>query len=313
MDKAAHPVVLHILVAEDDELNRLLLCDILENLGYTYRAAADGTQALALYRQETFDAALLDLQMPGLDGYAVIRQIRQIEEATKSHLPIAALSGNSTNVRKFGGRSFVNPTASKSAAGLDFELPKPFYPQDVSELLAAIVEKFKIRWPGHDSSTLIAEHNPEPVAEACGQVPIKAVQELVPEDPRFAYSAADLQAILAKTSGDFDFLVTLLDRFKASAKSMVSTIQADLETGDLAAARRDAHTLKGQLAIFNAYKAMRLTESLEFIPDAGTIVDLQNTLQDISMAIDQIAATLTAFFQSERPLSQEKATEAKYD
>ena len=63
-----------ILVVDDEELNRDLLQQILDREGYQVAIAANGQEALALLRQETFHVVLTDLKMPGMTGVEVIRE-----------------------------------------------------------------------------------------------------------------------------------------------------------------------------------------------------------------------------------------------
>lgn len=64
-----------ILVVEDNELNRKLLVDILENLGYEVTQAQDGEIALNLLTNNHFDLVLLDIQLPKISGYEVMKQM----------------------------------------------------------------------------------------------------------------------------------------------------------------------------------------------------------------------------------------------
>ena len=65
------------LIADDDELSRLLLQETTEQAGFDTVAVADGTDALQAALSRHFDIALLDVEMPGLDGYAVCRALRR--------------------------------------------------------------------------------------------------------------------------------------------------------------------------------------------------------------------------------------------
>jgi len=67
-----------ILVAEDNLANRELIPEILESCGHEVIEAEDGQQALERLKETKPDLVLLDIQMPVLDGYAVIRRLRQI-------------------------------------------------------------------------------------------------------------------------------------------------------------------------------------------------------------------------------------------
>jgi diguanylate cyclase (GGDEF)-like protein len=80
-----------VLIADDDEINLLLLRETLEGAGFEVVAASDGAEALNLAAMDRFDAALLDVQMPNVDGHEVCRRLRAAE-ATR-HLPIVMITG----------------------------------------------------------------------------------------------------------------------------------------------------------------------------------------------------------------------------
>src|SRR5205085_10924767 len=81
-----------ILVAEDDEDNRLVMKMLLELRGYRVLVAANGHEALAVVERELPDLILMDLRMPQLNGLATARQLRQHEQAELRRVPIIALS-----------------------------------------------------------------------------------------------------------------------------------------------------------------------------------------------------------------------------
>jgi CheY-like chemotaxis protein len=70
--KMIPPISLSLLVVDDDELNRDMLCRRLAREGYTTHGAEDGHQALELVRRHKFDLILLDVTMPGLDGLVLL-------------------------------------------------------------------------------------------------------------------------------------------------------------------------------------------------------------------------------------------------
>jgi PAS domain S-box-containing protein len=82
---------LHILVVEDDEINRLSLTVQLKRLGHTFTSAANGRQALEFLRDEDFDCVLMDIQMPEMDGVETTRLIRTMD-APKNGVHIIALT-----------------------------------------------------------------------------------------------------------------------------------------------------------------------------------------------------------------------------
>jgi len=79
-----------ILVVDDEERNRRLLVAMLEAEGYAAAAASDGAQALELMRQNPPDIVLLDIMMPGMDGYEVARALKA-DAATRA-IPVVMVT-----------------------------------------------------------------------------------------------------------------------------------------------------------------------------------------------------------------------------
>jgi two-component system cell cycle response regulator DivK len=114
-----------ILVVEDTEDNRLIIGDLLANAGYEMIAAVDGLAGVAAAEREQPDLILMDIQLPGIDGYEATRRIRAIPALAK--VPIIAvtsyaLSGDEAKTRE---------------AGCDGYVAKPFSPR---QLLAKVRE-----------------------------------------------------------------------------------------------------------------------------------------------------------------------------
>jgi len=83
-----------ILLAEDNAVNRTLAIRLLEKRGYTVAVAANGREALAALENEDFDAILIDVQMPEMDGFEATGKIRKKEKATGKHIPIIAMTAH---------------------------------------------------------------------------------------------------------------------------------------------------------------------------------------------------------------------------
>ena len=106
-----------ILIADDSEINRALLKEILGD-GYDYLEAEDGAAAVELMRQRTdISLLLLDLMMPGMDGFEVLREIREQENGEK-HLPVMLLTARAEDADQVRGLE----------SGADDYVTKPFSP-----------------------------------------------------------------------------------------------------------------------------------------------------------------------------------------
>ena len=85
-----------ILLAEDNSVNQLVACAMLEKLQAKAQIAETGMAAVEMATQGDYQAILMDLQMPGMDGIAAAREIRRREQlAGKPPIPIIAMTGNS--------------------------------------------------------------------------------------------------------------------------------------------------------------------------------------------------------------------------
>jgi CheY-like chemotaxis protein len=118
-----------ILLVEDNAINQLVTASMLESEGFVVVVAGDGVEALTRLRHESFDAILMDVQMPLMDGLAATRAIRQQERETGKHVPIIALTAN----------VFAADRAACMAAGMDDFLAKPISFADLDRVLAPLL------------------------------------------------------------------------------------------------------------------------------------------------------------------------------
>ncbi|MBW8734900.1 MAG: PAS domain-containing protein, partial [Asticcacaulis sp.] len=108
---------LRVLLVEDNAINAMVAGDMLTRLGHSYEIAGTGRDALRAWREKPFDAVLMDVQMPDMDGVQATRRIRQMERAEKvSPIPIVAMTALAANEDR----------EMCLAAGMDAYLAKPF-------------------------------------------------------------------------------------------------------------------------------------------------------------------------------------------
>jgi signal transduction histidine kinase/CheY-like chemotaxis protein len=87
------PEPLHVLLAEDNEVNRQVAVEFLEMRGHRVQVAHDGLEALQALERQQFDAILMDIQMPRMDGFQATASIRENEKTSGRHIPIIAMTG----------------------------------------------------------------------------------------------------------------------------------------------------------------------------------------------------------------------------
>jgi PAS domain S-box-containing protein len=95
IEALAQAAPLSILIAEDNEFNAQLIRQLLQRRGHQVTVASNGIDALSLATRGSYQIMLLDLHMPGLDGFEVIEKIRARERSTGGHLPVVALTARS--------------------------------------------------------------------------------------------------------------------------------------------------------------------------------------------------------------------------
>ncbi|MGI4886813.1 MAG: PAS domain-containing protein [Janthinobacterium lividum] len=118
-----------ILLAEDNPVNQFIAVVVLERWGVQVEAVANGTDALAYLRTQPYDAALLDIRMPGLSGVAVTTAIRAHPDPVRATVPIIALTAN----------AFDADRAGYLAAGMNACLTKPYEEAALYQLLVQLI------------------------------------------------------------------------------------------------------------------------------------------------------------------------------
>ena len=134
-DAAASIAGRRLLVAEDNELNREIAVYLLQEAGAVVDQAADGKEAVEMFAASapgTYDAVLMDVMMPELDGHAAARAIRGMDRPD-AQLPIIAMTAN----------LFDEDVAACLAAGMDAHIPKPLEAGRMIKTIAEWLERKK--------------------------------------------------------------------------------------------------------------------------------------------------------------------------
>jgi predicted ATPase/signal transduction histidine kinase/ActR/RegA family two-component response regulator len=125
---AAPGTGLRVLVAEDNRINQLVVVRLLTLDGHVCTVAANGAEALDLLEREQFDAVLMDVQMPIMDGYTAAREIRRREQGAARRIPIIAVTASAT----------TEVVAACTASGMDHYLSKPLRIEAVRDVLRLV-------------------------------------------------------------------------------------------------------------------------------------------------------------------------------
>jgi two-component system, sensor histidine kinase len=124
------PMRLHVLAAEDNAVNQLVLKTLLHQLGLEPTVVEDGAAAVEAWRDGAWDVILMDVQMPVMDGLAATAAIRKAERDTgRARTPIIALTAN----------AMAHQIEAYRAAGMDGHVAKPIAAADLFQALSEVM------------------------------------------------------------------------------------------------------------------------------------------------------------------------------
>jgi ammonium transporter, Amt family len=230
---------LHLLVAEDNEMNQFVTQETLRRAGCTCEIVSNGALALEAVRRGKYDAVLMDCQMPGMDGLEASRRIREREEdEALPRIPIIALTAEAIN----GDREKC------LAAGMDGYVTKPINAEALFSTINSLV-KAKT-----STSVRIAATKPDQAKAAPLEAPF------------------DVKAMLARSLGDPKFAHKILDMFQRRAALDVKQLRKFVAAGEADNAQRIAHNLKSVASHLEAGELREIAFELE---QAGARRDLQ--------------------------------------
>ncbi|MGO4437662.1 response regulator [Rhizobium sp. RAF56] len=129
---------LDILVAEDNDINQIVFSQILEGLGYRYRIAASGDEAVRMWNDRRPAIILMDVSLPGLDGFEATRLIREMEEGTGFSTPIIGVLT----------QAFEGDRAACMQSGMNDVIMKPVSPDTLETVFQAFISTVGSRAAG---------------------------------------------------------------------------------------------------------------------------------------------------------------------
>jgi CheY-like chemotaxis protein len=125
---------MRLLLVEDNELNREIATELLGDIGFAVDAAESGEDAIRILEVDRgYDALLMDIQMPGMDGYETTRAIRRSSDPYMKELPIIALTAN----------AFDEDRQKALDSGMNEHLPKPISIKKLRQVLGEVIPKKK--------------------------------------------------------------------------------------------------------------------------------------------------------------------------
>ena len=251
---------LRILLVEDNDFNQQVASELLVDVGAVVDIAENGSIAVAKIKSASYDIALMDMQMPVMDGVTATQEIRKLGH---SDLPIIAMTANAMQADR----------EKCAAAGMNDFLTKPIDP----DALFATLLKWHGRKAGAAASSLPKLDQPARGADDDG----------IPTD----IPGLDTVAGLKRVRGKRPLYLDLLRKFASGQKDAVAQIRAAQTGGDVSTAERIAHTLKGIAGNLGAAGLQTLAAEAEAAikaggPAAAELAAVEKSLASLIAALD---------------------------
>jgi signal transduction histidine kinase/CheY-like chemotaxis protein/HPt (histidine-containing phosphotransfer) domain-containing protein len=255
---ASSPLAGHVLLVEDNPVNRQVAQRLIGLIGLSFVVAENGKEALDHIQQQAFDAVLMDCQMPVMDGYTATRIQRQSETPGGKRIPIIAMTAN----------AMAGDREKCLNAGMDDYMSKP--------LNRALLEQTLRRWLPADAKTqtVVASSKPAAVLAA----PTAAAAKPAPAAPPKPAGLAATPDSVLDTDVVRDLLDVMGDEFTDLVQVYLEDTPKALAALEQAAARGDnegliapSHSLKSTSANLGALGLSELAKRLEHGARSGSL------------------------------------------
>jgi CheY-like chemotaxis protein len=255
-----------ILLVEDNEINQEVAMGQLEDAEAFVDLAGNGEVALRMIRDNDYDAVLMDMQMPVMDGIEATRIIRS--NPRFEALPIIAMTAN----------AMASDRILCLEAGMNDHIAKPIDPDQLFGVL--------LRWIRRDSDGKAAKA-PAAAQPADGHA----------GEAELSIPGIDVRAGLKRTGSNRRRYEILLRKFAEQQADAVAAMKKALSAGDRATAERAAHSLKGAAGTLGANALSEAAAKVETAIKSGHGVD--DAIRFLSLSLDTVLAELRAALPTE--------------
>ncbi|MGD8755495.1 MAG: PAS domain S-box protein [Desulfobacterales bacterium] len=216
----------HVLIVEDNEINQQVASEILQGAGLNVSLANNGQEAVTAIQRNAYDAVLMDVQMPVMDGYTATKTIRKweggVRNKDKAPIPIIAMTAH----------AMAGDAEKSIAAGMSDHITKPIDPEQLFATLQKWIQP-------HENRGVVEQQEPPAVTESPAETVPEA--EGLPESlPGF-----DLADGLKRLQGNKKLYRKLLLDLSRKYAGIADDIQQALEARDFEQAHSRVHNLKG--------------------------------------------------------------------
>jgi len=258
-----------VLVAEDNPANQKVAERMLENLGYLVDVVGDGREALEALAGTSYGAVLMDVQMPGMDGYRATRQIRLREDRSGWRNMMMGLRRRRTSIIAMTANAMRGDKEKALEAGMDDYVSKPVSREE----LGAVLRRWIPETPA--SRPPIPGNGAARAGITLDSEVISGLRGLQGEDGK-------------------DIVAELAGMFLDDARSRIRALEEAVQSGDAPAIERVAHTLKGSSGNMGARSMYSLCARLEDAGASGDPSSGAGLLRRLKEEFDRVARAFEA-------------------
>ena len=254
---------MQILLVEDNDINRIYARNIIMKRGCDVDIAENGLIALEKIRKKDYDAVLMDVQMPVMDGLEACKSIRNKFTHPKSSVPIIALTANA-----------IKGDAEKClAAGMNDYLSKPFEPDDLYKVLLKFLNPATDTLNNDKNSKQdMSEHQ-------------KQQSEIVEQ--------ADLSYLHTICDGDTAFMSEMVNSFIKDTPLTLDQLKTEIEKQNWEQAGRLAHKIKPSVQLIGLKATYEWLKNMEILSKTDeAVVELPRLLSQVEKSIASNLLTL---------------------
>ncbi len=285
---------MHILLVEDNPVNREVASGMLETFACRIDFAENGREALAATETKKYDLVFMDCQMPEMDGLTATRLIRERESKAMSvarvpRVPIVALTAHAMQ----GDRELC------LAAGMDDYLTKPFTLTQLEQVLARWISKNNTK-----QTPRVASGTPEAPVTG-GQEPTVAGGGGKRSAPTADATILDQSALTAirvlQRPGHPDIFTRIVSQYVETSHEMVARVRQAVLSKDAAELRAAAHRLKSSSAQLGAVALAGDCRELELMGASGELNRAEEVLSRFELHYESSCAALQEELAKGRP------------
>ena len=283
----------HILLAEDNPINQKLAIILLQKAGFSVDAVENGRLAFEKLKNTFYNAVLMDVQMPDMDGFDATRRIREWEKTQGRHIPIIAMTAHALK----GDRELC------LEAGMDDYITKPLdpralfaaldhwtLPQENSNNLSSVETNHEDYADIPANQSVMVDDSEEGLfGESSVEEPLKIESgPIVPDFPPEDESPMDVDGALPRFFNERSFFLEMVHDLVLSIPTRMQEIQTALDTNNVMDLYRHAHNLKGITSNFSAGPVSKLAAELEALGKSGDISDAPNLFEKLKIEIERL-------------------------